>query len=94
MVTLTGTIISIIQTNEREKNYQQATDPQTIRSRYDSYQAAYRRQFYFAYAFLGIWAFSQLDLVVWSHPKVRFTPSLGYNSKDIPTLIFNLSLRF
>lgn len=74
--TLSGTLISVIQTQQREKEYIQAKDQNKIESLYNEYRSAYRRQYYFGYAFCAILALSQIDLALFTRQKTVLHPSI------------------
>ncbi|UCF64688.1 MAG: hypothetical protein JSW33_02305 [bacterium] len=94
LATITGAVISIIQTEQRRDAYQQETDPNLIPPLYDTYHDAYQRQFYFGYAFVAIWAFSQFDLAVWSQDQLNLKASITPDSRNMFYPAVHLNLRF
>lgn len=91
-ISLTGTIVSIIQTNQLEKKYVKTTDLKKIESSYHSYRSAYRRQYYFGYAFCAILLLSQIDLAFTIHPMTGYQSSISFNM--LPNHFTNLSISF
>lgn len=73
---LSGVLISVIQTQQREKEYSQAKDQNKIETLYDAYRSAYHRQYYFGYAFCAILALSQIDLAIFTYQKKVLHPSI------------------
>jgi len=69
--TLGGLIYSAIKTRQAKQEYLDARDSETAADLYKKYNSHYQRQFYFGYAFVAIWAISQIDLVIWSQPKIN-----------------------
>ncbi len=78
MGTLGGLIYSAIKANREKQRYLNARDAQTAADLYKKYNSHYQRQFYFGYAFVTLWAVSQIDLMVWSQPRVHLQASLNY----------------
>lgn len=70
-IALGGLIFSYFDAAAKKDDYAAATDPQKLPALYDSYNGAYKRQFYFAYVLAGLWAASQIDLYLWSPVKLN-----------------------
>ncbi len=77
VISLGGFIYSVVQTGQKKSAYESATDPARAAELYQQYNRFYRNQFYFGYAFFATWAFSQVDLTLWSHPKIRMKLTTG-----------------
>ncbi|MEJ2636562.1 MAG: hypothetical protein P8184_14870 [Calditrichia bacterium] len=88
-----GFVYSAIQAHNKKSSYEEAATPGAAASFYDDYNQYYRQQYYFGYAFAAVWALSQIDLSVWSHPDAtlrlqaagaqytRFSPGLSLKIK-------------
>jgi len=85
---LGGLVYSYFDSRQKKDAYTRETDPANIAGFYDSYNAAYKRQFLFAYALAGIWAASQIDLSLWSPVKLS---AAVMGTSVHPTLLVSLS---
>lgn len=88
---LSGLIYSTLDAAAKKDDYNAATDPQKLPALYDSYNGAYKRQFYFAYALAGLWAASQIDLYLWSPVKLN-AAVIGYAGH--PGVMVALAIQF
>lgn len=69
IISLSGLVYSVYQTRHKKADYRNATSPDKITTYYETYNRSYQRQFYFGYALVASWLFSQLDLQIWSQPR-------------------------
>ena len=89
---LGGLVYSYLDAREKRDAYTGADDSVKIPALYDSYNAAYKRQFIFAYALAAVWAASQIDLHLWSR-SVKLQPAV-LRSPGETSLLVRLSCRF
>jgi len=82
LAALGGTVYSILKTRQRKDAYLSETDPQRIKPLYAKYNSFYKKQYAFAYAFAAVWALSQIDLTLWSHPHISFKTSASFNEPN------------
>jgi hypothetical protein len=97
LVNLGGFVYSVIQTQRNKGRYQEANQPEVVQSLYSDYNSFYRQQYSFAYGFAAVWAFSQMDLLLWSKPEIRVQPSLSFfdpNLSGNSSFICQLSINF
>ncbi|GAB4364016.1 MAG: hypothetical protein Kow0042_02290 [Calditrichia bacterium] len=91
---LTGTIYSVISTQQKKQDYQNATDQQQIPSLYNTYRQHYQNQYYFAYSFLATWVVSWIDINLWSNPPTRLQFSGVVSTRNSFPAMLGLTLRF
>jgi len=86
--TLGSLIYTAILTRDKKADYDNAgsADRSEIAALYNDYNSSYQRQFYFGYAFIGLWAFSQVDLALWSKPSISLSPAVSYGAGNSPVL--------
>ncbi len=85
---LSGLIYAAINTRLREKDYQNASTPEEAARLYQQYNRFYRQQFYFSYAYVLIWVASQVDITLWSQPRIKITT----HSLHAETLHYSVAL--
>ena len=79
-----GLVYSSIMASQKKNDYLDSKNPEEIANLYDEYNTHYQRQFYFAYAFITLWAISQIDLALWSQPRLSLKASfLSPSFKEI-----------
>lgn len=79
MVMLGSSIYYIVDTNQREKDYLNASDKLEIESKYATYNTSYKRRNFFIMAYAAIWLYSQIDLLFFSQYKSYKEPVLSFN---------------
>lgn len=83
-----------LETNDREKDYLNAEGPSEIRETYNSYNKAYQMRNGLIIGYLGVWLYSQLDLMFINN-DVRIGDNLNSAKIDIPSDIkLSLSISF
>jgi hypothetical protein len=70
LISVGGLVYSSVMASQKRNDYLDSQDPEEIAIIYDEYNTHYQRQFYFAYAFIALWSISQLDLALWSQPRL------------------------
>ncbi len=92
-----GSMIYFINdTNTKEENYLNQTDPELISEKYDDFNSSFKTRNSIIFAYAAIWVYSQLDLMFFSNEdlfnnsSVVFYPSLEKNV----SLSLNVSLPF
>lgn len=104
-----GTILSVLSTaalgsmiyyihdtNSREEDYFNQTDPDLIKEKYDEFNSSYKTRNTLIFAYAAIWLYSQLDLMVFSNDDLFnrdsaiLYPSFDKNNK----LSLNITLPF
>ncbi|MEL6823494.1 MAG: hypothetical protein AAFP70_17175, partial [Calditrichota bacterium] len=61
VATISGTVQSVLTTRSRFDTYIDETDRSLLEERYNSYNSAYKSQFYWGYALASIWFASHVD---------------------------------
>lgn len=79
VLSLSGLVYSVYQTRHKKADYRNAGSPDRISTYYDEYNRSYQRQFYFGYALVATWLFSQVDLQIWSQPGTAVRAGLLQN---------------
>jgi len=83
-----------LETNDREKDYLNAEGSSEIRETYNSYNKAYQMRNGLIIGYLGVWLYSQLDLMFINN-DVRIGDNLNSAKIDIPSdLKLSLSISF
>lgn len=91
---LSGTIYSIVMTHRKKTDYEKAIGSARIQSLYDEYNRYYKWQYYFGYAFVATYIFSQFDLILWNQPRVSLNTSAVLPSGNNAVLAIQLKLQF
>ncbi len=91
---LSGTIYSIVMTHRKKTDYEKALGSARIQSLYDEYNRYYKWQYYFGYAFVATYIFSQFDLILWNQPRVSLNTSAVLPSGNNAVLAIQLKLQF
>lgn len=66
---LIGFARAVIRTNQKQKDYENATTPGKITAYYNDYNKLYKSQFYWSYAYIAIWLSSHIDALFFSPAK-------------------------
>ena len=90
VATISGTVQSVLTTRSRFDTYIDETDRSLLEERYNSYNSAYKSQFYWGYALASIWFASHVDAIFFSQVKVE-NLSLQTNGS---TPVVKLSISF
>lgn len=69
VVCAAGIVQAVIRTGQVKKDYENAIEPDGIRARYRDYNRLYQSQFYWSYAFIGVWLSSHIDALFFSPLK-------------------------
>jgi hypothetical protein len=80
---LSGLVYSIVKADQTEQSYLDAADPAQAADLYQNWNTHYKNQYYFGYAVALIWAVSQVDLLLWSTPKVKLAPSASHQNQSL-----------
>jgi hypothetical protein len=96
LITLAPGIYYAFETVKLEKDYLNASDPATIKSRYNKYNDAYNYRNYLLTAFSAVWLYAQYDYFFTDHPflenqTVFINPQINPYTKNIT---LNLTLVF
>ncbi|MCX8010404.1 MAG: hypothetical protein N3A61_04575 [Ignavibacteria bacterium] len=97
IVSYSGLVYSIIETNKREKQYLNEIDESLIPQRYKEYNNSYKLRNVFIISSALIWVFSQFDLLFFDSMKFVNGESLTTNLKFISlpnSLSFNFNIAF
>jgi|GEM_PF-2793384 len=87
---IAGTVQSVLTTRSRFDTYIDETDRSLLEERYNSYNDAYKSQFYWGYALASVWLASHIDAIFFSQVKVE-NLSLQSNGS---TPVVKLSISF
>lgn len=95
IITLSGSVYYIIDTNQKEKDYLNASKKAEIEYKYETYNTAYKRRNLFIIAYATVWVFSQLDLLFLSqngkNTSQRITFNMNINPRQQKMLTMQLS---
>ncbi len=78
-LSLGGLVFAVYQTGQSRAAYRNEQNPDAIPPLYSQYNRYYKMQYTFGYLFAVVWALSQVDLILWSPPRMQATisPKLG-----------------
>ena len=97
-ITLASSIYFIIDSNKKEKNYLNETNPGLIQQKYNSYNSSYKIKNVSIISFVAVWLYSQIDILFFPHhfysndKTISLTPSLF--SQFASNLQLNFQLEF
>lgn len=69
VVCAAGIVQAVIRTGQAKDAYENALEAEDIRARYRDYNRLYQSQFYWSYAFIGVWLSSHIDALFFSPLK-------------------------
>lgn len=69
VVCIAGIVQAVIRTGDAKEEYENALEAGEIRDRYQDYNRLYQSQFYWSYAFIGVWLSSHIDALFFSPLK-------------------------
>ena len=84
-VSIGGMIYFIIDSNKKEDDYLNTSDPKTISTNFDAYNSSYKLRNAFIISSVVIWLYSQIDLLFFHD----FENTLTLASKDLPQLRYD-----
>jgi hypothetical protein len=84
VITLSGSLYYIIDTNQKEKEYLNAIEKAEIEYKYDAYNTTYKRRNIFIIAYVSVWVFSQIDFLFLSQNRKITSYHISLHTKITP----------
>jgi len=84
IITLSGSVYYIIDTNQKEKEYLNASENAEIEYKYDAYNTSYQRRNFFIIAYVTVWVFSQIDFLFLSQNRKNTSQHITLNMNMTP----------
>jgi hypothetical protein len=81
VATFSGLLYSVVDSRLKYNTYMDATNPSDIARKYNSYNSAYKNQFYWAYSFIAIWLSSHIDATFFC-PTQKSDMSIYYKNQN------------
>ncbi|MHB8578875.1 MAG: hypothetical protein ACYDA4_03320 [Ignavibacteriaceae bacterium] len=97
-ITIASSIYFIIDSNNKEKNYLNETNPGLIQQKYVTYNSSYKMKTISIISFAAVWIYTQIDILFLSNHfnlvdnKISFSPNL--NLQFANNFQFNFHLEF
>ena len=95
-ITIASSIYFIIDSNKKEKNYLNETNPGFIQQKYDLYNSSYKMKNISIISFAAVWLYSQIDILFFPNHfnlddnKISFSPNLNFQFANNLQLNFHL----
>ena len=95
-ITIASSIYFIIDSNKKEKNYLNETNPGFIQQKYDLYDSSYKMKNISIISFVAVWIYSQIDILFFPNHfnlddnKISFSPNLNFQFANNLQLNFHL----
>ncbi|MHB8336904.1 MAG: hypothetical protein ACYDEE_05760 [Ignavibacteriaceae bacterium] len=95
-ITIASSIYFIIDSNKKEKNYLNETNPGLIQQKYDLYNSSYKMKNISIISFAAVWLYSQIDILFFPNHfnlddnKISFSPNLNFQFANNLQLNFHL----
>ena len=93
MVSIAFSTYYVIDTQQKERDYLNATDKVEIEQKYSAYNAAYKKRNIALFTFASIWLYSQIDYIFFSQSQSKRNNTLSFRINMTPNCDNMLTLR-